>query len=60
MKPKDIIKQLKDDGWYEFDQVGGHKQFKHNTKTGRVTVPDHHKDLKPKTLASILKQAGLK
>lgn len=28
-------------------------------KTKRVTLPIHNKDLKPKTLSSILKQAGI-
>ncbi len=38
-----------------------HRQYKHPSKPGRVTVagkPSH--DLAPGTLASILKQAGLK
>jgi len=35
-------------------------QFKHQTKPGKVTIPIHNKDLKPKTLSTILKQAGLK
>jgi predicted RNA binding protein YcfA (HicA-like mRNA interferase family) len=39
---------------------GGHRQFKHPTKRGRVTVPDKMSaDLDPKTEKSILKQAGL-
>ena len=41
--------------------IGSHRQFKHPFKDGLVTVagkPDL--DLNPKTLKSILKQAGLK
>ena len=60
MKPKELIKRLKEEGWYEVDQTGGHKHFKHPTKAGKVTIPDHHKDLKPKTLSAILKQTGLR
>jgi predicted RNA binding protein YcfA (HicA-like mRNA interferase family) len=60
MKPKELIKKLTEAGWFEVDQVGSHKQFKHSAKPGKVTIPDHNKDLKPKTLSSILKQAGLK
>ncbi|MEI7459642.1 MAG: type II toxin-antitoxin system HicA family toxin [Pirellula sp.] len=42
-------------------QKGSHRQYKHPTKTGRVTVAGHPKDdLAPGTLNSILWQAGLK
>jgi predicted RNA binding protein YcfA (HicA-like mRNA interferase family) len=37
MHSRDVIKVLKLDGWYEVNQVGSHKQFKHPTKRGRVT-----------------------
>jgi len=60
MKPSELVKKLATDGWHEVDQVGSHKQFKHPTKSGKVTIPMHNKDLKPKTLSAILKQAGLK
>lgn len=60
LKPKELIKILKKDGWYEVRQKGSHKQFKHPIKKGLVTVPYHNKELDPKTLNSILKQAGLK
>jgi len=49
------------DGWYLVATEGSHRQFKHRTKSGRVTVagkPGH--DLPPGTLNSIIKQAGLK
>jgi HicA toxin of bacterial toxin-antitoxin, len=35
MHSRDVIKELKIDGWYEVNQVGSHKQFKHPTKKGR-------------------------
>ncbi len=61
MKPKDIIKILKADGWYEIkSNSGSHKQFKHETKKGRVTVPFHNKDLAIGTLHSIWQQADIK
>ena len=42
-------------------QKGSHRQFKHPTKPGRVTIAGHPKDdLAPGTLNSILRQAGLK
>jgi predicted RNA binding protein YcfA (HicA-like mRNA interferase family) len=60
MKVRDVLKLLKADGWHPVKARGGHRQFKHPTKPGRVTVsgkPSH--DLPPGTLNSILKQAGL-
>lgn len=61
MKVREVIRLLEDDGWYAVRQQGSHRQFKHPTKTGLVTVagkPGH--DLSKKTLASILKQAQLR
>jgi predicted RNA binding protein YcfA (HicA-like mRNA interferase family) len=61
MKVRDVLKLLKADGWLQVAARGGHRQLKHPTKAGRVTVsgkPSH--DLPPGTLNSILKQAGLK
>jgi predicted RNA binding protein YcfA (HicA-like mRNA interferase family) len=48
------------DGWYEARQRGSHRQYRHPTKPGLVTVAGKPGDrLAPKTLASILRQAGL-
>lgn len=42
-------------------QKGSHRQFKHPTKPGRVTIGGNPgDDIAPGTLNSILKQAGLK
>ena len=60
MTVKEIIKILKKDGWYEVSQDGSHRQFKHPSKKGKVTVPVHNGDIAKGTLNSILKQAGLK
>lgn len=52
---------LHDDGWYLVATKGSHRQFKHLTKVGRVTVAGKPSDdVAPGTLNSILKQAGLK
>lgn len=57
---KEVIKIITDDGWYQIKaNAGSHKQFKHPTKKGRVTVPDPKKDLDKTTVKSIMKQAGL-
>ena len=48
------------DGWYQVKAKGGHRQFKHPIKPGRVTIPGKPgDDLHPKTARSILQQAGL-
>jgi predicted RNA binding protein YcfA (HicA-like mRNA interferase family) len=61
MNSKEVIQLLKKDGWYLETQKGSHKQYKHSTKKGKVTVADHGKKEIPRgTLDSILKQAGLK
>jgi len=61
MKVREVLRMLNDDGWFLVATRGSHRQFKHPTKTGRVTVPGKpNDDLAPGTLNSILKQAGLK
>lgn len=60
MHSRDIIKLLEKDGWYKVAQKGSHIQFKHPTKTGRVTVPHPKHDFPKGTLKSIEKQAGIK
>lgn len=55
-----VIRALKRAHFYEFHQSGSHVQLKHPTKTNlRITIPFHRKDLTPKTLKSIITQAGL-
>jgi predicted RNA binding protein YcfA (HicA-like mRNA interferase family) len=59
MKVGEVIRRLLDDGWYLHGTRGSHRQFKHATKPGRVTVPGRpNDDLAPGTLNSIFKQAG--
>ncbi|MBK6911155.1 MAG: type II toxin-antitoxin system HicA family toxin [bacterium] len=58
---RDAIKIVENDGWRLVKFVGSHRQYKHPTKSGRVTIPGHENDvLHPKTYGSILEQAGLK
>jgi ycfA family protein len=59
LTPKALKRQLERDGWKNVRTRGSHYIFKHPSKPGLVTVPFHNGDLKPKTLQSILKQAGL-
>ena len=61
---RQIIRMLKDDGWYQIkggQTTGDHRQFKHPTKKGRVTVNGKLSDvLGQDLLFSIWKQAGWK
>jgi predicted RNA binding protein YcfA (HicA-like mRNA interferase family) len=60
MKVREVLKLLNADGWFRVKARGGHRQFKHPTKAGRVTVAGKlSHDLPQGTLNSILKQAGL-
>lgn len=60
MTIREVIKLIEADGWYLARQRGSHRQYKHPTKPGLVTVAGRPpKDLTPKTLKSIFRQAGL-
>ena len=59
MKVKDVLKRLKADGWYLVKIRGDHRQFKHPTKIGKVTVAGKpSEEVKKGTLSSIFRQAG--
>jgi predicted RNA binding protein YcfA (HicA-like mRNA interferase family) len=61
MKVSVMLRILRDDGWYLAATRGSHRQYKHPSKPGRVTVPGRiGDDLAIGTLNSILKQAGLR
>lgn len=61
MKVKELINLIKADGWVQVRMRGSHRQFKHPTKPGAVTVSGKpNVDVPPGTLNSALKQAGLK
>jgi predicted RNA binding protein YcfA (HicA-like mRNA interferase family) len=60
MKVRKVIKLIEDDGWVLTRTRGSHRQYKHPTKPGLVTVPGKlGRDLPFGLLQSILKQAGL-
>lgn len=59
MKFREVEKLLKEDGWYQVKQKGSHHQYKHPTKMGKVTIPEHPGDIHMDTVKSILRQAGL-
>jgi predicted RNA binding protein YcfA (HicA-like mRNA interferase family) len=57
---REVIRILKDDGWYEVRVESSHHQFAHPTKPGIVTVTHPRKDIPLGTLKSIARQAGIK
>lgn len=58
-KTKEIIKMLEDDGWICLAQRGSHRQYKHPTKVGKVTINGKLSDTPNQfILNSIFKQAG--
>ncbi len=62
MKYREIIKLIKEDGWYLHRSKGSHHVFKHMSKAGIVVIAIHRlaDDIPKGTESSILKQAGLK
>jgi predicted RNA binding protein YcfA (HicA-like mRNA interferase family) len=61
MKVREIMRIIEADGWYLVATRGSHRQFRHPSKSGRVTIAGRpSEDLAPGTLNSIFKQAGLK
>jgi len=60
MKVRQAIRLVESAGWVLVRQSGSHRQFRHPRRRGTVTIAGHERDdLHPKTLASILRQAGL-
>jgi len=62
MNVSEIIKIIENDGWFLVRQKGSHRQYKHESKNGLVTIASHKMsdDIAIGTLNSILKQAQLK
>ena len=60
MKVRELLKLLVQDGWVVDRSRGSHRQMRHPSKPGTTTVSGHPSDtVHPKTLKSVLKQAGL-
>jgi len=60
LKPKKVLQALKRAGFFVHHTRGSHYYLKHAEKPGLlITLPYHGKDLKRKTLSSILEQADL-
>ncbi|MGI8926678.1 MAG: type II toxin-antitoxin system HicA family toxin [Tepidiformaceae bacterium] len=60
MKVRDVIRLIEADGWYHDRTRGSHRQFKHASKPGVVTVAGHSGvDMPVGTLRNVLRQAGI-
>ncbi len=59
LKPKEVLSALQRAGFFVHHVSGSHYILKHPTKNLRVTLPFHTKDLKRRTLQSIIDQAGM-
>jgi predicted RNA binding protein YcfA (HicA-like mRNA interferase family) len=60
VKVRDLIRALEDDGWVLVRTRGSHRQFRHPSKPGTVTVAGKPSvDMPTGTLRSVLKQADL-
>ena len=59
MKPKELIKQLQQNGFVFVRQSGSHAIYK-KSEDVMVVVPMHNRDIPTGTLNGILKDAGLK
>jgi predicted RNA binding protein YcfA (HicA-like mRNA interferase family) len=54
------MRLLREDGWELERQKGSHRQYRHPAKPGTVTLAGNlSKELKPKTLSSIFRQARM-
>ncbi len=61
VKVSTILNALSQDGWVQTAQKGSHRQFKHPTKKGKVTVNGSPSDvIWGDLLKSVESQAGLK
>ncbi len=60
MRFRELQKIVLDDGWYLVDVSGSHHQYKHPTKPGKITIPNHRGDIPQRVVNSVLNHAGLK
>jgi len=59
-KVRDAIRLVESEGWYWVRTRGSHRQYRHPTRPGRVTIAGRlSKDLSIPTWRSILRQAGI-
>ncbi len=57
---EEMEKIIMKNGWFLDRTKGSHKQYRHATKSGLVTIPFHPGELTKRVEQNILKRAGLK
>ncbi len=60
MKPKEIIKLLKENGFVEVGANGSHRKLYNPANNKTVVVPYHNREMTKGLEQGIFKQAGLK
>ena len=58
MRFREVESMILKNGWYQVKQKGSHHQYKHPTKPGKITIPEHGGDLNPDTVKSINETSG--
>jgi predicted RNA binding protein YcfA (HicA-like mRNA interferase family) len=60
LKPREVLRALERGGFFIHHATGSHYILKHPDRPHlRVTLPFHRRDLKRRTLESIVEQAGI-
>ncbi len=60
LKPREVLRALERNGFFVHRVTGSHYILKHAERPAlRVTLPFHRRDLKRRTLESIIEQAGV-
>jgi len=61
MKVQEVTALVEADGWYLVRTWGDHRQYKHPTKPGLVTIAGNRsRNVPPGTIANIFRPAGLR
>ena len=61
VKVRDVIRLVEQNGWYFVGQRGSHRQYRHPSKPGKVTVAGKPSaEMAAGTLGSIFRQAGIR
>ena len=56
VKVREVLAMLKDEGWVQIRQTGSHRQIRHPSRSGGVTVAGHpSRDLPPGIVNSTMK-----
>lgn len=59
MKPSELIRKVKADGWVLYKHGKKHDIYTHPTKPGQLVIPRHNNELATGTLRQILSIARL-